>query len=196
MRGETHRVPDHQERFPGCGPGEIISRAPDLVSPPHRQPASSEDSSLLQLVDLGLREPGGGGSGAPLHTQAPVPSGDLKLQHSVFICSLQQSLWPPTLALLLNPLWSEYPESKEGNSLELFVSLQPDGCNKNLEMSDLISFSWPSSSSTRGRFRYCPVLINLYMKIQWYYGPELRMAQWFNLVQYCSYTRPRLLGRM
>ena len=80
-RQETHRVPDHDVRFPRRDPGEVIPRAPDLVSPSHRQPVSGEDGSLLQLVDLGLREPGGGGSGAPLHRETGVPPGDLRLKH-------------------------------------------------------------------------------------------------------------------
>ena len=76
-----HRVSDHEVRFPGCDPREVIPRAPDLVSPPHGQPAAREDGRLLQLVDLGLREPGGGGSGAPLHRETGVPPGDLRLKH-------------------------------------------------------------------------------------------------------------------
>ena len=138
---ETHRVPDYQVRLPGCDSREVITRALDLVSPTHRQPASREDGSLLQLVDLGLREPGGGGSGGPLHRQTGIPPGDLKLQHLVVICSLSvPDAWPPTLALLLRLRWSEQPETTDGNSLELFVRFQRNGWNS-LEFSDLISFS-------------------------------------------------------
>ena len=93
----THRVSDHEVRFPRCDPREVIPRTPDLVSPPHGQPASGEDGRLLQLVDLGLREPGGGGGGAPLHTQARVPPGDLKLEQFCLQLGLSVSDLQPEL---------------------------------------------------------------------------------------------------
>ena len=74
-----------------------MTRTSDLISSPHGQPAAGEDGCLLQLVDLGLREPGGGGGGAPLHTQARVPPGDLKLEQFCLQLGLPVSDLQPEL---------------------------------------------------------------------------------------------------